>query len=109
MRDARRLATLLGMLAAALVLAGIVALFLGSAALSPRAVVGAVTGRAPAESIESVVTLSIRLPRIAVAILAGGALAVAGVAFQALTRNPLAEPSVLGVSSGAAAGELAEV
>ena len=104
MSDARRLATLLGMLAAALVLAGIVALFLGSAALSPRAVIGAVTGQAPAESIESVVTLSIRLPRIAVAILAGGALAVAGVAFQALTRNPLAEPSVLGVSGGAAFG-----
>ena len=46
----------------------------------------------------------IRLPRIAVAVLAGGALAVAGVAFQALTRNPLAEPSVLGVTSGAAFG-----
>src|SRR5205814_10132209 len=104
MTPARRLARLLGVLAAALVLAGAVALFLGSAALSPRAVIGAVTGQAPAESIESVVTLSIRLPRIAVAILAGGALAVAGVAFQALTRNPLAEPSVLGVSSGAAFG-----
>jgi len=50
------------------------------------------------------VTLSIRLPRIAAAALAGGALAVAGVAFQALTRNPLAEPSVLGVSGGAAFG-----
>ena len=49
-------------------------------------------------------TLSIRLPRIAAAALAGGALAVAGVAFQALTRNPLAEPSVLGVSGGAAFG-----
>jgi iron complex transport system permease protein len=67
-------------------------------------VLAAVTGRAPAASVESVVTLSIRLPRIAVAILAGGALAVAGVAFQALTRNPLAEPSVLGVSGGAAFG-----
>jgi iron complex transport system permease protein len=51
-----------------------------------------------------VVTLGLRLPRIAVAMLAGGALAVAGVAFQGLTRNPLAEPAVLGVSSGAAFG-----
>ena len=42
--------------------------------------------------------------RIAAALLAGGALAVAGVGFQGLTRNPLAEPSVLGVSSGAAFG-----
>jgi iron complex transport system permease protein len=39
-----------------------------------------------------------------VAALAGGALAVAGAGLQALTRNPLAEPSVLGVSSGAAFG-----
>ncbi len=99
-----RLLVLLGALVAALALAGAVALFLGSAGLPPRAVLAAVTGRAPAASVESVVTLSIRLPRIAVAILAGGALAVAGVAFQALTRNPLAEPSVLGVSGGAAFG-----
>ena len=49
-------------------------------------------------------TLSLRLPRIVAALLAGGALAVAGVGFQGLTRNPLAEPSVLGVSSGAAFG-----
>jgi iron complex transport system permease protein len=104
MSPAHRLITLLGVLAAVLVLAGAVALFVGSAALSPRAVLDAVTGRASAESVERVVTLSIRFPRIAVAILAGGALAVAGVAFQALTRNPLAEPSVLGVSAGAAFG-----
>jgi iron complex transport system permease protein len=50
------------------------------------------------------VTLNLRLPRILVAALAGGGLAVAGVGFQALTRNPLAEPSILGVSAGAAFG-----
>ena len=62
------------------------------------------TGRAPAQSVERVVVLDLRLPRIAAAVIAGGALAVAGAGFQALTRNPLAEPSVLGVSSGAALG-----
>ena len=41
-------------------------------------------------------TLELRLPRVIAAALAGGALAVAGVAFQGLTRNPLAEPAVLG-------------
>jgi iron complex transport system permease protein len=61
-------------------------------------------GRSPGESVEEVVVLSLRLPRILAALLAGGALAVAGVGFQAITRNPLAEPSVLGVSSGAAFG-----
>ncbi len=104
MSDARRLSLVLGVLAAALVVVAAGALFLGSAGISPRAVLSAVTGRAAAGSVESVVTLSIRLPRIAVAALAGGALAVAGVAFQALTRNPLAEPSVLGISGGAAFG-----
>ncbi len=99
-----RLALVLGGLAGLLVAVAAAALFLGSAPISPGAVIGAVTGRAAAESVERVVTLSIRLPRIAVAALAGGALAVAGVAFQALTRNPLAEPSVLGISGGAAFG-----
>ncbi len=104
MSPVRRLLRVLGMLAAVLVVVAAGALFLGSAAISPRAVLSAMTGRAPAESVASVVTLSIRLPRIAVAALAGGALAVAGVAFQALTRNPLADPSVLGISGGAAFG-----
>jgi iron complex transport system permease protein len=100
----RRLALALGGLSAFLLLAVAVALFVGSAPVSPRAIVRVLTGRAEAESIERVVALSLRLPRIAAALLAGGALAVAGVAFQALTRNPLAEPSILGVSSGAAFG-----
>ena len=104
MSPARRLVLVLGVLSVGLVLVAAVALFLGSAAISPRAVLAAMAGRAAPDSVESVVTLSIRLPRIAVAALAGGALAVAGVAFQELTRNPLAEPSVLGVSSGAAFG-----
>jgi iron complex transport system permease protein len=81
-----------------------ISLFVGSAALSPGAVARALAGRAGGESVESIVTLQIRLPRVAAAMLAGGALAVAGVAFQGLTRNPLAEPAVLGVSSGAAFG-----
>ena len=100
----RRLAVALVILGGVLVAVAAVALFVGSAALSPRAVARALAGRAEAGSVESIVTLGLRLPRIAVAALAGGALAVAGVAFQGLTRNPLAEPSVLGVSSGAAFG-----
>ena len=104
MTPVRRLVLGLSVLGAALVVAGAVGLVVGSAGISPGAVVRALAGRAGDSSIESVVTLGLRLPRIAVAALAGGGLAVAGVAFQALTRNPLAEPSVLGVSSGAAFG-----
>ena len=99
-----RLVLVLGLLGVGLVAAVTLAVFLGSARLSPLAVLQVLTGGAGAGSTESVVVLSLRLPRIAAAALAGGALAVAGAGFQALTRNPLAEPSVLGVSSGAAFG-----
>lgn len=104
MSDARRLAVALAALASVLAAIALAALFVGSAGLSPSAVARALTGRAEPASVEAIVTLSLRLPRVAVAMLAGAALAVAGVGFQALTRNPLAEPSVLGVSSGAAFG-----
>ena len=46
----------------------------------------------------------VRLPRVGLAALVGACLAVAGVLFQALLRNPLADPFVLGVSGGAAVG-----
>jgi iron complex transport system permease protein len=45
-----------------------------------------------------------RLPRILLALLVGGGLSVVGVGMQALVRNPLAEPYILGISSGASAG-----
>ncbi len=47
---------------------------------------------------------TLRMPRVAVAFLAGAGLAVAGMAFQAMFRNPLATPFTLGVSSGASLG-----
>jgi iron complex transport system permease protein len=50
-----------------------------------------------------------RLPRIGLALAVGAALALAGAAFQALLRNPLADPHVLGVSSGAALGAIAGI
>jgi iron complex transport system permease protein len=102
--ERRRLVVALLVLGGLLLALAFASLFVGSAALSPRAVARALSGRAEAESVESIVTLGLRLPRVLVAALAGGALAVAGVAFQGLTRNPLAEPSVLGVTSGAAFG-----
>ena len=48
--------------------------------------------------------IGIRLPRVVLAAIAGAALAGAGVAFQAILRNPLADPYILGVSGGAAVG-----
>ena len=59
-----------------------------------------VAGLGPA----AVIMMQIRLPRILVGFLVGGSLASVGVALQAMLRNPLADPYVLGVSSGAAMG-----
>ena len=52
----------------------------------------------------AVIMVHIRLPRVLAGFLVGGSLASVGVALQALLRNPLADPYVLGVSSGAALG-----
>ncbi len=52
----------------------------------------------------NVILLQVRLPRLLLAFFVGGSLAAVGVSLQALLRNPLADPSVLGISSGAALG-----
>jgi len=54
----------------------------------------------------SLIIFDIRLPRIFLGVFVGASLAVAGTSFQALLRNPLADPYVLGVSSGAAVGAI---
>lgn len=54
----------------------------------------------------STIILQVRLPRIVLAFFVGMALSVAGAVFQSLLRNPLAEPHLIGVSSGAALGSV---
>lgn len=63
----------------------------------------------PGQGILRQVLLEIRLPRVAFSALAGAALAVTGVAMQALFRNPLAEPGLVGISSGGALGAVAAI
>lgn len=58
---------------------------------------------------QRLVFTELRLPRILMGILVGAALSVAGAGFQALLRNPLADPYVLGVSSGAALGAILSI
>jgi iron complex transport system permease protein len=55
---------------------------------------------------QEIIIFSLRLPRIALSLGVGASLAIAGAAFQALLRNPLADPYVLGVSGGAAVGSI---
>src|SRR6187401_2036251 len=57
-----------------------------------------------ADNVDAQIFFVARLPRVLAAALVGSALAMAGVVFQALLRNPLASPDTLGVSAGAALG-----
>ena len=58
---------------------------------------------------QELIVVGLRLPRALLALLVGGGLAVAGATFQALLRNPLAEPYILGISGGAAAGAISVI
>jgi len=57
-------------------------------------------------SLHEVIIMKIRLPRVIFAALVGASLSVSGAAFQAVLRNPLADPYILGVSGGAALGSV---
>lgn len=67
-------------------------------------VLSILTGESAGEEVWQKILLEIRLPRTLTAILAGSALAVSGLLMQTLFRNPLAGPSVLGITSGASLG-----
>lgn len=86
----------LGLALAAVVVAAVT---LGSSGITPAVLLG---DAAPAEA--RAILLQVRLPRVLLAALLGGALALAGAALQGLFRNPLADPYVLGISGGASVG-----
>ena len=102
----RTLARLL-LTGAVLVGALLLAIAAGAAALPLRDVIDALFGGSDAAT--RAIVLELRLPRAMLAVVAGGALAVSGAVFQALLRNPLAEPYVLGVSGGAAVGAIGAI
>jgi iron complex transport system permease protein len=95
----------LGVLALGLLVAFTVGRYPVTLAELTEVLVSRLTGRATtvAPAVENVVLL-VRGPRVVAAVLVGGALAVAGTAFQGLFRNPLVSPDILGASSGAALG-----
>ncbi len=94
-----------------LVLAALVAmsigLAVGPAELSLAIVWQALLGRGDQTAVAIVTGL--RLPRVLLAFLVGGSLAVTGAALQALVRNPLADPYLLGLSGGAGLGAVAAI
>ena len=98
-----RVLTVLAVFAAILLGALLLGLAVGPGHLSIREVLAVLTGADESSSAADIV-LRVRLPRVWLGALVGASLAVAGVLFQALLRNPLADPYVLGVSGGAALG-----
>ncbi|AEK36453.1 FecCD family ABC transporter permease [Corynebacterium variabile] len=97
--------TTLGILVVLLVVAVVVNLVLGQYTLSPGDVVKALAAGPDGNSVAGANVLwHIRLPRIVLCLLVGAALAVAGTLLQGLFGNPLTEPSVIGVTSGAGVG-----
>jgi len=90
------------LLVASAIIAFILSVRFGSVSLSLAEVIQAFTGSGP--SVNRQIIVELRVPRALMGLLVGGGLALAGGVFQALLRNPLAEPYILGISGGAATG-----
>jgi cobalamin transport system permease protein len=106
-----RVAARCGILAVVLFVVVVIALKFGAVPVSlyglAKDLLGVLIGRSSEISSEyGMIIREIRLPRIALGIFVGASLSVAGTSFQALLRNPLADPYVLGVSYGAAVGSI---
>lgn len=85
------------------------AMLLATSAGSVRLPWRGVLGLTPLDAAGQTILWSVRLPRVLLAALVGGGLAVVGAALQSVFRNPLADASLLGVSSGAALGAVVAV
>ncbi|WP_139132397.1 iron ABC transporter permease [Mameliella sp. AT18] len=83
------------------------AVMVGPFGLSPGDVLRTLVGQGDPQA--TIVIWNIRLPRVAAALLVGAALAAAGASYQALFRNPLVSPDILGVSAGAGLGAVAGI
>lgn len=87
-----------------LILAFTLSLMLGSVNIPPQQVAQILLGGAPAKASWADILFKFRLPKAVTAVLVGAALSTAGLQMQTLFRNPLADPFILGVSSGASLG-----
>lgn len=86
------------------VIAAIAAMVCGSVHIPASEVLSIITGHTPDKSTWGNIVLNMRLPAVVTATLAGMSLAVAGLLMQTIFANPLAGPSIMGVSSGASLG-----
>ncbi|TCW47512.1 iron complex transport system permease protein [Phytobacter diazotrophicus] len=97
-RSSRRALTLFGLLIL-LIVAMALSMLVGAKTVPASVIVDALTGTC--QSADCTIIRDARLPRTLAGLLAGGALGLAGALMQTLTRNPLADPGLLGVNAGA--------
>lgn len=83
---------------------GLLGLLAGSVPLGPGDVYGALVGQEGLDPSSVAIIRDLRLPRVLLGMLVGASLALAGAGFQGILRNPLADPYIVGTSSGAALG-----
>ncbi len=102
---ARRLATVSLLLIVLLLAALFMGLAAGSSGFGLSAVIQSLKGGGDAELLNDIIW-RLRLPRVLLAALLGATLSLGGMVFQALLRNPLAEPYILGISGGSAIGAI---
>ncbi|MET8503261.1 iron ABC transporter permease [Streptomyces sp. NPDC004787] len=86
----------------ALLVAVLLSLAVGARAVPPATVIDALLHGATGDDAE--VVRQLRLPRTLIGLMVGAALALAGTALQGITRNPIADPGILGISQGASVG-----
>ncbi len=84
--------------------AAIVSFFTGSYDITFKKTIQSITGERALEAGEKFILFEVRLPRIIMAVVTGASLAGAGVSMQAVFKNPLVSPFVMGISSGASLG-----
>jgi iron complex transport system permease protein len=101
-----RVMTVSGLMVLALFMVIVISLVLGTADVSLSQILDLVSGGLKIDDPARLIVIKIRLPRIILAGLVGFSLSLGGVVFQALLRNPLADPFILGVSSGSAFGAI---
>ncbi len=104
----RKLITRIAIALVVLVIVMIICSLIGSQSISLKSVLRG-AGDESTANLDYEIFMQFRVPRIILACLVGAALACAGVVFQALLRNPLADPYILGISSGAGLGAILAV
>jgi iron complex transport system permease protein len=96
--------TLISLLVVTLVLVILFSLATGAVRVSPGEILAALFGHHPLTATQQIILLQIRLPRILASGVVGASLAISGLMFQGLFRNPMADPYVIGSSGGAVLG-----